>query len=642
MSNNDKDFARFNVTPVTVKKLRELGLGDDEIRSLSDILCKNFEDQNKNALTNRVSLFLNTISRRYHSMRTRSLYQWNCNPELTRLSMIRLYIAQEGKCYHNPAIILTFIDQDDVFGKNHMLSTERLDQSEIYTLQNTVFCSMQYQTSKQMTAPVLKALINGARNAVEIPELAKENWNTREVKKVFKQLLWNISPRCATKRRRRYLQKLKALRYWRKMHPLKNSLRSAAKDDDSAIFEEIAIEDDYRNYHGKEGEDNSDDSEEDEREVAENEEVMNMDRAVNGRKSNPECFIDFAFLRDCFNRQKGRCYYSGHPLMLESGSPFSASIERIDNNGDHTEENCVLVCTIMQAPLVKWTKELFSRDHNRWINRLDKFEAQCKKMQQDHDLYVKSSPLGNRCEIAFYPYSSGITPPDGSYKIPRVVHISKGAICQFCGLKLSNVKALTEHKRQLHPMTLLTCPVISCRLIHNKESEERKDDDGNSDHYIFDKVHLLLNHYVTKHVDSDTKVPCPVQGCRGGPFQKTTLCKHLCKIPKPEREGKKKTPKQLARVKSHTEEEKYLAAERLYVENGTRHAFTPLDRGRKTDGKKNRVQKAKTGDTKTNRRSITNAKPTGLQKKRKRAQSTKDTDPQKKHKGAPKTSKSNQ
>jgi hypothetical protein len=44
-----------------------------------------------------------------------------------------------------------------------------------------------------------------------------------------------------------------------------------------------------------------------------------------------------------WDKQHGRCYYSGVPLELNSG-PFLVTIERLDVSQGYTQENCVLAC----------------------------------------------------------------------------------------------------------------------------------------------------------------------------------------------------------------------------------------------------------------------------------------------------------
>lgn len=49
-------------------------------------------------------------------------------------------------------------------------------------------------------------------------------------------------------------------------------------------------------------------------------------------------------LFDKIIEQKGRCYYSGIPLVFKSNSEWKCSLERLDNKKGYTNENTVLIC----------------------------------------------------------------------------------------------------------------------------------------------------------------------------------------------------------------------------------------------------------------------------------------------------------
>lgn len=60
--------------------------------------------------------------------------------------------------------------------------------------------------------------------------------------------------------------------------------------------------------------------------------------------------IDFAFVREQYAEQKGKCYYTGLKFSLEKGfgrgskNGLTPSLERVDNAQGYTEENTVIVC----------------------------------------------------------------------------------------------------------------------------------------------------------------------------------------------------------------------------------------------------------------------------------------------------------
>ncbi len=54
--------------------------------------------------------------------------------------------------------------------------------------------------------------------------------------------------------------------------------------------------------------------------------------------------IDFNFLVDLFNKQKGLCAYSGIPLQFNSKQNWCISIERIDVQRGYTKDNVCLIC----------------------------------------------------------------------------------------------------------------------------------------------------------------------------------------------------------------------------------------------------------------------------------------------------------
>ncbi len=52
---------------------------------------------------------------------------------------------------------------------------------------------------------------------------------------------------------------------------------------------------------------------------------------------------------DLFRLQQGRCYYSGVPLVVGSGTQWRTSLERLDNGEGYTQKNAVLIARVFQS-----------------------------------------------------------------------------------------------------------------------------------------------------------------------------------------------------------------------------------------------------------------------------------------------------
>lgn len=91
-----------------------------------------------------------------------------------------------------------------------------------------------------------------------------------------------------------------------------------------------------------------------------------------GRNDNAGDFsITLDIILDKILEQKGRCYYSGIPLVFKRKSDWMMSLERLDNSKGYTKENTVLVCAEFNSTdqsknskndtgsSSKWTKDKF-------------------------------------------------------------------------------------------------------------------------------------------------------------------------------------------------------------------------------------------------------------------------------------------
>ena len=64
-----------------------------------------------------------------------------------------------------------------------------------------------------------------------------------------------------------------------------------------------------------------------------------------GRVEAGICTVDMYVLESIFKSQKGRCFYSGLPMVLRRGVAWKASPERLDTQKGYVDGNVVLVCS---------------------------------------------------------------------------------------------------------------------------------------------------------------------------------------------------------------------------------------------------------------------------------------------------------
>lgn len=57
--------------------------------------------------------------------------------------------------------------------------------------------------------------------------------------------------------------------------------------------------------------------------------------------------LTLPFLLALWEKQKGKCAYSGVPLEYQDNRPHTVSLDRIDSSKEYTEDNVQFVCTIV-------------------------------------------------------------------------------------------------------------------------------------------------------------------------------------------------------------------------------------------------------------------------------------------------------
>lgn len=79
---------------------------------------------------------------------------------------------------------------------------------------------------------------------------------------------------------------------------------------------------------------------------------------LRAKKKNIEWNLNLEFLLLLWEKQKGKCAYSGVPLTYEDNHSHTISLDRIDSSKGYTEDNVQYVCTI-----VNYIKQRFDENH---------------------------------------------------------------------------------------------------------------------------------------------------------------------------------------------------------------------------------------------------------------------------------------
>ena len=65
------------------------------------------------------------------------------------------------------------------------------------------------------------------------------------------------------------------------------------------------------------------------------------------RRSKIPVDFDTNYLKGLYNKQKGRCFYSGIQMVSEINSPYKISIDRVDSKKGYQKDNIVLCCWVV-------------------------------------------------------------------------------------------------------------------------------------------------------------------------------------------------------------------------------------------------------------------------------------------------------
>lgn len=90
-------------------------------------------------------------------------------------------------------------------------------------------------------------------------------------------------------------------------------------------------------------------------------------RVEKGRDQAGKFLLTLKDLKDQFNKQSGKCYYSNITLKLNKSSDWQCSLERLNPEEGYITKNIALITQEFQSP-VQWTPEKFSVFENHLVN----------------------------------------------------------------------------------------------------------------------------------------------------------------------------------------------------------------------------------------------------------------------------------
>lgn len=225
-------------------------------------------------------------------------------------------------------------------------------------------------------------------------------------------------------------------------------------------------------------------------------------RKRRGREEAGKCTLTMDDLERMYRKQRGRCFYSGLPMVVRRGVFWKASPERLDTTKGYVDGNVVLVCLefngVRQMSAQRVEKMIL--DGRKMDNRVEekeviqfwrqykaqKYKAR-NKMRPSNEEVVRQHMLQNgRCAYSNVPFE--LHGEDNHY-LPAVVSLYTGGFCliirallisQYCWWTKDKIAFLRHHFLICDGQNITSSPVWrrrSARLLQ----KEVKDDDRRVD-----------------------------------------------------------------------------------------------------------------------------------------------------------------
>jgi hypothetical protein len=269
---------------------------------------------------------------------------------ITTDDLINIWNNQNGLCYYS-TLPMTF---DGAW----KLSLERLDNTKGYTLTNTVFCCLEFNTRQQWTNEKITEMIKILDENIELNLV---NFELNEKSKI---------------QNKRQIQIINNIKYYKcyecdefkKLEELKKNQFNLCKSCHNILNKE------YENTPRGSLK----------RLVASSKKTTKHRESINNDNRDTSHDITYEYLIEIFNKQHGLCAISKLPIQFgnTNDTNWTCSLERIDVFKGYIEGNICLICNEFQATdhsvrmkekpetSTSWTREKFLSFEQSVRNRL--------------------------------------------------------------------------------------------------------------------------------------------------------------------------------------------------------------------------------------------------------------------------------